>query len=90
VFNSTTGAYIAGSTRDLSRGGALLDLVGSRPACPGDDIEVFVAWGDRAVLTSADAVRASVRRVIASGEGRQTVGVEFAESLAQPAAAAAA
>ncbi len=90
VFHEPTGRYIAGFTADVSAGGALLDLTHQRPLRPGDRIEVFIAWADRVLLTSQDAIVAEVKRTMVRGNGRQLVGVQFAQELAAPVFAAAA
>lgn len=68
----------------------MLDICWPRTLRPGDEITVYIAWSDRGVLHEGDAVPASVRRVLAMADGRQLVGVEFAEALGQRALAAAA
>ena len=89
VLHAPTGRYAAGHTSDLSRGGVLLELHWARVLRPGDDIEVFIAWSDRTILQAQDGIRGCVRRVLTATDGRQMVGVEFAEDLAERWAAAA-
>jgi hypothetical protein len=89
VFHAPTGRYAVGQLADVSRSGALVDIRWTRTLHPGDEIEIYIAWSDRAVLTARDGVRGSVRRAMSLEDGRQMVGVEFADVMAERLAAAA-
>ena len=89
VYHDATGRYAAGETADLSRAGALIRVQSPRPWNPGDEVKLFLAWSDRAVLTSRDAIIARVVRAAALDGDRRYVGLEFETVLPEQAAAAA-
>lgn len=90
VLHEPTGRYIGGHTRDLSPGGTLLELETTRPLRPGDSLALFIAWNEDVLLYNDDAMRAEVKHVLPMFNGRQLVGLEFAQalSLSNPAIAA--
>jgi len=69
--------YDAATTGDVSAGGALLEVRGSRPLTVGETVDLAVNWSDRALLISGDMVRARVVRVGPILDRKQQVAVEF-------------
>ncbi len=89
VYHDPTGRYAAGETADLSRAGALIRVQSPRPWNPGDEVKLFLAWSDRSVLTSRDAIIARVVRAATLDGDRRYVGIEFETVLPEQVAAAA-
>lgn len=82
VFHAPSGRYWPGETSDVSAGGCLLRVDALRGLKPGQEVEVYVAWTGRCLLSASDAVPGTIRRVMRN-DGGQWVGVEFKEPLAQ-------
>ena len=85
VFHPASGRVLAGRTRNLSAGGALVELDTPRDFVPGDRLELAIAWTRRAVLPADALVEAKVVRTIASlvlpdGTVRRTLGIAFAKA----------
>lgn len=78
VYHAGSARYLPAYTRDLSAGGALLEIDTPREIRVDDSIEVLVAWHDRTLLSAAEQVRARVTRVLRTDTPRQYVAVEFA------------
>ena len=73
-----TGRYLTGRTRNLSAGGALLEVLHPSLLVPGQRLRVGVARNDRqALLTSSEMAEATVVRSLGLG-GTQSVAVSFA------------
>lgn len=89
VYHAGSARYLSGYTRDVSAGGALLEVDSPRAIEVGDMIEVVVAWHDRALLSAADLVKARVTRVLRTDTPRQYVGVAFESAGAVTARRAA-
>lgn len=87
IFRRATQQYAPLTTRNLSIGGALLDVDAERPFASGELIELTVAFNDRALVPSSSLVRAIVTRVQPASRGRQTVAVRYIRPES-PAAAA--
>lgn len=88
VFHRPTGRYWPAVTWDVSSGGVLLGIDAPRPLERGDTVEVFVSWGDKALLSKEDRMIAEVKRVLPRTDGKQLVGVEFALVIGSRRAAA--
>jgi hypothetical protein len=74
-----TGRYLAGRTRNLSTGGALLEVLHPSLLVPGQRLRVGVARNERqAILASRDMAEAIVVRSLGLG-GSQNVAVCFAQ-----------
>ncbi len=78
VYHRASRQYLPARTCDLSSGGALIRIDSARPINPGDELDVFIAWGKKPVVNSAELVPAKVVRVAASLERHQAVAVQFA------------
>lgn len=79
VMHVATRKYLPAQTCDISSGGALLRITTPRPLAPGDEIQVFIAWDHRNLLTTGEQVRAHVMRTYFDGV-EQIIGVRFAQS----------
>ena len=88
VFNPRTGKYIAGTTRDLSGGGLLLNLQRRPDAEPGDRLYVAVAQKRRQPLISADEmIESKVVRTLSLTSGETGLALRFAhvpQDILQP------
>ncbi len=73
-------------TRNLSEGGALLEVDSHRPLSPGDEIEVGIEQDERGFIAAEELIFARVVRAGSFGKGRQLIAVEYA-SLADLVAA---
>ncbi len=89
VYHANSAKYLPACTRDLSPGGALLEINAPRTIEIGDSLEVLIAWNDRSLLSHADQVPARVTRVLRTDSPRQFVAVAFATTQAMPARLAA-
>ncbi len=78
VYHRASRQYLAARTCDLSSSGALIRVDSARPINPGDELDVFIAWGKKPVVNSGELVPATVVRVAASLERHQAVAVQFA------------
>lgn len=79
VLHVATRKYLPAKTCDVSSGGALLRITTPRPLVPGEEIQVFIAWDNRNLLSTGEQVRAHVMRTYFDGV-EQVVGVRFAQS----------
>jgi len=79
VFHVPTRKYLPARSRDVSQGGALIDVFTPRPLVEGDEIELLIAWSSKTVLSASEQVRARVVRAAFHGS-EQTVAVEFKQS----------
>lgn len=79
VLHVATRKYLPAKTCDVSAGGALLKVTTPRPLVPGEEIEVFIAWDNKSLLTTGEQVRAHVMRTYFDGV-EQMVGVRFVQS----------
>lgn len=82
LYHAGSARYLSGYTRDLSEGGALLEIDSPRRIEPEDVLDVLVAWNDRALLHQEDQIPARVTRVLHTDSPRQFVAVEFTKSQA--------
>ncbi len=85
VYHPASGRFIAGRTRNLSAGGALVEIDTPRDFTPGDTLELAIAWTRRAVLPADALVEAKVVRTVASlalpdGTVRRILGIAFAQA----------
>lgn len=88
VFRPGPNRFEAAQTTNVSVGGALIEVISSRPISAGEMIDVGVAWSSQAVLRSGSLVRGRVVRVSNAGPGRQGVAVRFVSRGAEAMAAA--
>lgn len=82
IFLPAAARFLAGRTRNLSAGGALVEIDGPRDLKPGDTLELGIAWSNRALLPADALIEAKVVRHVASlilpdGTTRRTIGVRF-------------
>lgn len=85
LYHAATGRYLPGRTRNLSAGGALVDVDTPRDFAEGESLELAIAWTRRALLPADALVEAKVMRTVASlvlpdGTTRRTLGVSFAQA----------
>ncbi len=87
VFRRSTQQYLPAGSRDLSFGGALLEIESERGVGIGEIIDVGLAMSSKAVVPSASLLRGIVVRAEAIGEHRQLVAVRYLhrEGLAEAA-----
>ncbi len=64
-------------TRNVSRGGALLELHGERPIAVGERVELIIAWTDEALLPRESMTSAVVVRAEATETGTQSVALRY-------------
>jgi hypothetical protein len=84
---NASGKYVAGHTRDVSSGGALLVLDRRANLTPGDEIDFGIAWNSGAIIRADEMAHARVVRVVARED--QTECVAVAITALQRAAVAA-
>lgn len=77
IYRPEARQYLAAQTRDLSVGGALLEVDAERPFAPGDRVEIAVAPTDSGVVRDDAMVSAIVVRADALGGRRQTIAVRY-------------
>ena len=77
VFRRSNQQYVPASSRDLSFGGALLEVESERGFNVGEVLDVGIALTQKAVVPSAALLRAVVVRSHAVGEHRQLVAVRY-------------
>lgn len=87
VFRPAGQQYVPAISRDLSFGGALLEIESERGFQIGEVIDVGLALSRKSVLPSASMLRGIVVRAEAIGEQRQLVGVRYLHREAMSAAA---
>ena len=78
VIQRDTMIYSLALTRNVSEGGALLEVDSLRPLASGDEIEVGIEEGDKGFIGQEDLIFARVVRATDFGKGRQLVAVEYA------------
>lgn len=77
LFRRRTQRFVAARTRDISHGGALIEIESARPLVEGETIELGVAWTSSPIIAETTLIEAKVVRVIDEEPGRQTVAVRF-------------
>lgn len=83
--DARSGKYFAGSTRDLSTGGAMIEVPRLLALKPGDIIHIGVAAKRRQSLIRCDEmIRAAVTRAVQTVDDCTLVGLRFEESQAHP------
>lgn len=82
--------YQPARTRDISAGGALLELDSPRPLAEGQSIAIAIDFAGRSLLTQEQVVEAKVVRAGPVLNRRQTVAVAFRDAIAMPGVAAVA
>ena len=87
VFRRANQQYVPVSSRDLSFGGALLEVESERGFSVGEVLDVGIALTQQAVVPSAALVRGIVVRSFAVGEHRQLVAVRYLHRESMSAAA---
>ena len=87
VFRRSNQQYVPASSRDLSFGGALLEVESERGFNVGEVLDVGIALTQKAVVPSAALLRGVVVRSHAVGEHRQLVAVRYLHR--EPVSAAA-
>ncbi len=87
VFRRANQQYVPVNSRDLSFGGALLEVESERGFDVGEVFDVGIALTQQAVVPSAALIRGIVVRSFAIGEHRQLVAVRYLhrESIAAAA-----
>ena len=73
---SSSLAFEAARTRDVSPGGAKLITMGNKQYSVGDRIELAVAWSDEVVVEKDSLIVGRVVRT-APAESGQTIAIEF-------------
>lgn len=79
--------YLSARTRDLSPGGALLELSRQREIAVGDRVDVLVDWAARGLVNRDAMLRATVVRLGERDGDYQRVGVAFDREFAVTLAA---
>lgn len=87
VFLPGPRQYLAAQTRDLSVGGALLEVETDRPLATGDAVQVAVASTDSPLVRDDALVHAVVVRAESLGARRQAVAVRYTGARAAARAA---
>lgn len=87
VFRRAAQQYAPVTSRDLSFGGALLEIESERGFNVGEVIDVGIALTQKAIVPSAALVRGIVVRSHAIGEHRQLVAVRYLHREPMSAAA---
>ncbi len=87
IFRPLTRRYTAALTRDVSEGGAMIEIECARPLMVGERIGLGVSWTDSPVLREESLIEGIVVRVTETDDDRQTVAVRFADACALVAAA---
>ena len=77
---SSTIAFEAARTRDISPGGAKLITMGTKKYAIGDRVELAVTWSDEAVVHQDSMIVGRVVRVT-SAESGQTIALEFEQPM---------
>lgn len=81
IFHRGSWRYIAARTRDLSEGGALLELPADRPVAVGDMVDVAIGRSGVGVLKNDEFVWARVVRVTPSSRGTSLAAVSLTRPL---------
>lgn len=89
VFHPSSGKYWPGVTWDQSKQGMLIGVDAPRDLTPGEEIEVFIAWSERGLLSRNESMKAQIRRVLKRTDGKQMIGIELAEEIKSHRLAAA-
>lgn len=81
VLCPLTRRFYAARTLDVSRTGAMMSVTTPRTLRAGDEMEVAIAWNDRAVIPQSSMVKAKITRVAARIGDHQAVGIQFADEI---------
>lgn len=90
VYCPLTRRYHAARTLDVSRTGAMISITTPRTLRAGDELDLAIAWNDRAVIPQSSMVRVRITRIAACIGDHQAVGVQFAEDVSLQTALSAA
>ncbi len=87
IFRRANQQFVPAASRDLSFGGALIEVETDRPFAAGEILDVGIAMDKRGVLSTAAMIGGIVVRSHALGEHRQLVAVRYLhrEPVAQAA-----
>jgi len=77
VFRRTSQQYVPVSSRDLSFGGALLEIESDRGFGVGEILDIGLSLKNTAVVASASLIPGMVVRSFAVGEHRQLIAVRY-------------
>jgi hypothetical protein len=81
VYCPLTRRFYAARTLDVSRTGAMISVTTPRTLRVGDEIEVAIAWNDRAVIPQSAMVKGIIMRVAARIGDHQALGIQFADEI---------
>lgn len=81
LLHEPTLQFMAAQTRDLSSGGALLELSHHRKLGIGDRVDVMIDWSSRGLVDSQAMIGATVVRIGGDEGLLQRVGVRFDREL---------
>lgn len=90
IYCPLTRRYYAARTLDVSRAGAMVSVTTPRTLRAGDEIDLAIAWNDRAVIPQSSMIRARIARIAARIGDHQAIGVQFADEISMQAALSAA
>lgn len=82
LLHARTLRYMAAKTRDLSPGGAMLELSHHRPMAIGDHIDLLVDWDETGIVNTQTMLAATVVRLGVPEGLRQRVGIAFTQEQA--------
>lgn len=77
LFRRRTQRFVAARTRDVSAGGALLEIEAARPLVEGETLDVGIAWTSSPLLSESCLVEAKIVRVVQRDDTHQLVAVRF-------------
>lgn len=80
-------AYCLARTHNVSVGGAMLEVIASRPIAVGETVDLAIALRGEAVLSAGRSIPATVIRADAIDADRQRVAVRFDQPTAAALAA---
>ncbi len=87
VLHAPTLRYMVARTRDLSPGGALLEVCQQRRLGVGDRVDILVDWASRGLVNRETMLGARIVRLGDCDGDRQQIGVAFERELAVTLAA---
>lgn len=87
VYRPVQQSYCLARTRNVSVGGAMIDLIASRPVAVGETIDLAIALRGEAVLSAGRSIPATVIRADSHGADRHTIAVRFDQATAAALAA---
>ena len=81
LFHRPSRSYLPATTRNLSTGGALVEVRSARPLAAGEQVELLIDLLGGPILLEGDPVTAKIVRIDSWNDDRQAVAIKFDHAM---------